>query len=367
MAVGNDILLPKQRLQTAAAAPAASVLSDMVFDYETMPATRRQTSNRLYETLHRYSLASFAVLFLIVGVSAIWVGRAYWVSQIKLPVAGHHRVHIPAQPAQGPNLVVASSHLASTIAKIIQQPVNLTIGEKSVPVTAETVKSWLQIVSDKQTGVSYIHVDSQAAGKSLSEQAAPLVKTPLNQVSITNSDGSRRIVYPGRNGTTIGDTSAALSQISQGLLSAKGLQLNLPITTQAFGVSTAADFDKLIEVNVVTKQMYLYDKGQLTHSYLISAGAAATPTPIGQFKIYQKLAVQDMRGFNANGTKYFQPHVHWINYFLPGGYAVHGVYWHPPSWFGAINSSHGCVGLLDSQAKEVYDWAPIGTTVITHT
>jgi lipoprotein-anchoring transpeptidase ErfK/SrfK len=339
----------------------------MVFDYETVPAARRQTPNRLYETLHRYSLASFAVLFLLVSTSAVWVGRAYWVSQIKLPAAARHQLHIPAQPAKGPNLIVASSDLVSTVARITQQPLDLTIGQKSVAISADTVKSWLQIVSDKQAGVSYIHVDNKAASKSLAELAAPFVKTPLNQVIVANADGSQRVIYPGRNGTTIGNTDTALGQISQGLLSAKGLQLNLPITTQAFGASTAADFDKLIEVNIVTKQMYLYDKGQLTHSYLISAGAPATPTPIGEFKIYQKLAVQDMHGFNANGTKYFQPHVHWINYFLPGGYAVHGVYWHPSSWFGAINSSHGCVGLLDNQAKEVYDWAPIGTTVITHT
>jgi lipoprotein-anchoring transpeptidase ErfK/SrfK len=73
-----------------------------------------------------------------------------------------------------------------------------------------------------------------------------------------------------------------------------------------------------------------------------------------------------MKGFNADGTKYLQPHVHWINYFLPGGYAVHGNYWRPLSWFGNINSSHGCVSLPDDQAQWVYNWAPIGTTVITH-
>jgi lipoprotein-anchoring transpeptidase ErfK/SrfK len=144
------------------------------------------------------------------------------------------------------------------------------------------------------------------------------------------------------------------------------MNLTVPTETQPFASVTPTAFSKLIEVNVVTKQMYLYDNGNLTKTYPISAGAPVTPTPIGQFKIYQKLAVQDMKGFNADGTKYLQPHVHWINYFLPGGYAVHGNYWRPLSWFGAVNSSHGCVSLPDDQAKEVYDWAPLGTTVITH-
>jgi lipoprotein-anchoring transpeptidase ErfK/SrfK len=83
------------------------------------------------------------------------------------------------------------------------------------------------------------------------------------------------------------------------------------------------------------------------------------------FHVYAKFTVQDMRGTNPNGTPYFQPKVPWVSYFYQGS-AVHGVYWHPLSWFGVNNSSHGCVGLPVDQAQWVFNWAPIGTTVITH-
>jgi len=98
---------------------------------------------------------------------------------------------------------------------------------------------------------------------------------------------------------------------------------------------------------------------------LISAGAPETPTPLGQYKIYAKFTRQDMRGFNPNGTKYFQPNVQWINYFYAGN-AIHGNYWRPTSWFGNRNSSHGCVSLPNDEAKWVYDWTPIGTPIVTH-
>ena len=101
----------------------------------------------------------------------------------------------------------------------------------------------------------------------------------------------------------LGDTTQLAQQLASGLLAGKGSNLTLPIETLAFASVGSASFDKLIEVNVVTKQMYLYEKGQLWRTYPISAGAPDTPTPVGQFKIYSKPSIQDMRGFNADGTK----------------------------------------------------------------
>ncbi|MEK7059829.1 MAG: L,D-transpeptidase, partial [Patescibacteria group bacterium] len=82
--------------------------------------------------------------------------------------------------------------------------------------------------------------------------------------------------------------------------------------------------------------------------------------------IYAKHAQQDMRGNNVDGSRYFQPHVRWINYFYKD-YAIHGNYWRPLSYFGNINSSHGCVSLVDGEAEWIYAWASIGTPVIVHT
>ena len=53
--------------------------------------------------------------------------------------------------------------------------------------------------------------------------------------------------------------------------------------------------------------------------------------------------------------------------FFHGGYAIHGNYWRPASYFGNINSSHGCIGINVDDAAWIYDWAPIGTSIITHT
>jgi lipoprotein-anchoring transpeptidase ErfK/SrfK len=45
------------------------------------------------------------------------------------------------------------------------------------------------------------------------------------------------------------------------------------------------------------------------------------------------------------------------------GYAIHGTYWH--NNFGRP-MSHGCVNMRTGDAAWVYNWAPIGTPVVTH-
>ena len=110
--------------------------------------------------------------------------------------------------------------------------------------------------------------------------------------------------------------------------------------------------------------MYAYEHGNVVKTVLISAGAPATPTPVGTCKIYTKFASQNMTGANADGSRYYQPNVQWVSYFYKD-IAIHGNYWRPTSYFGNINASHGCIGTVNTDAKWFYDWAPVGTTVIT--
>lgn len=376
--VGNEFILPKQ--QVAAAMPASAspgghmpifnVLGDINLDFEDNQRDvqpQKSHQHKLWHWLSQHWLGVFGVLFLGIGALSIYLAGMYWSQPYTIDApAQSSQISVPAIPLKGPNAAVKKSDTEAYINKIATQPINITINGKTIAVNSDTIKSWLQTTVDKKTGVTYVHVNQHAVDEAIAGAGVPYIKSPTDQIVMTSADGSTRILTPGRNGTKIGDTSSLSKALGAQLLSGKGMNMDLPVITEKFAVATAATIAKMIEVNVTTKQMYLYDNGVLTKQYPISAGAPETPTPIGQYKIYQKLTIQDMRGYNVNGTKYFQPNVRWINYFLPGGYAIHGNYWRPQSWFGAINSSHGCVSLPDTQAKEVYDWAPIGTTVITH-
>ncbi|MGB1013169.1 MAG: L,D-transpeptidase [Nannocystaceae bacterium] len=86
---------------------------------------------------------------------------------------------------------------------------------------------------------------------------------------------------------------------------------------------------------------------------LISSGAGRHPTPVGLYRISNKLAFAKMasrRDANANETYYVEA-VPWIQYFH-WRYALHASYWH--NSFGR-RRSHGCINLSPADARYVFD------------
>jgi len=380
--VGNDFVFPKAKIQIQRPVAAPSQPIRLSIPVAATPSAASIEVSVTHTTfswhkpfqtfvdfLHKYSLGAFALMFLMVGASGIQVASSYKAGQIENSFKNSSLPTAKAPAIAGLNTTIPSSEVDKEVQKIINQTATLKIGDQVLNIKPETIKSWLKITASPDNSTTSIQVRSKTIAASLNALANKYVITPVDQITVVHEDGIPTIVVNGKNGTRLTDpktldTQAA--QIAKVLMDAKGIALNTPMESVPFQALTPAAFDKLIEVNVNTKQLYAYEKGQIVNTLPISAGAPATPTPIGQFKIFSKLAVQDMKGFNPNGTKYFQPNVRWINYFLPGGFAIHGNYWRPASWFGNINSSHGCVSLPDQQAKWIYDFAPVGTTVITH-
>lgn len=111
---------------------------------------------------------------------------------------------------------------------------------------------------------------------------------------------------------------------------------------------------KSIVISTENQRIYAYENGLLVHSHLVSTGLPATPTVKGDYKVYIKLAADDM-----SGPDYFLPQVPYTMYFYQG-YAIHGTYWH--NNFGRP-MSHGCVNLPTDEAQWFFNWAEVGTTV----
>ncbi len=123
-------------------------------------------------------------------------------------------------------------------------------------------------------------------------------------------------------------------------------------------------FEKWIEVNLSQQRLYAHIGDATVFSTYVSTGVADHPTPTGSYHIFSKLTADDMTGGVAGGADYyFLPAVPWTMYFIGGGYAIHGTYWHHN--FGHP-MSHGCVNAETGAAKMLFDWAPLGTRVEVH-
>jgi lipoprotein-anchoring transpeptidase ErfK/SrfK len=62
---------------------------------------------------------------------------------------------------------------------------------------------------------------------------------------------------------------------------------------------------------------------------------------------------------------YYLENVHFTQYFLWGGYAIHENYWSSPAAFGRF-SSNGCVGLMYDDAEWFWNFLDVGSDVHIH-
>jgi LysM repeat protein len=114
---------------------------------------------------------------------------------------------------------------------------------------------------------------------------------------------------------------------------------------------------KWIDVNLTTQTLTAYQSGTPVFTAVVSTGRANTPTPVGEFRIWVKLRTDDMAG-----PGYYLADVPYVMYFYRD-YGLRGTYWHDN--FGTP-MSHGCVNLATSDAGWLFNWAAVGTTVVTH-
>ncbi len=126
--------------------------------------------------------------------------------------------------------------------------------------------------------------------------------------------------------------------------------------------TTTPETTKRIVVDRSEQLLYAYEADVLHATYTISTGREFTPTPLGTFRVFKKMPSRYMQGPIPGITDKFYdlPGVPWNLYFTNEGAIVHGAYWH--NGFGRPYSN-GCVNTKLTDAKAIYDWAPLGTLV----
>jgi lipoprotein-anchoring transpeptidase ErfK/SrfK len=115
--------------------------------------------------------------------------------------------------------------------------------------------------------------------------------------------------------------------------------------------------ERWIDVNLSTQTVTAYAGRTAVYTAKASTGTWRTPTVVGTYRIYVKY-----RSAPMSGPGYYLPGVPYVMYFYRG-YSLHGTYWH--NNFGTP-MSHGCVNLSTPDAGWFYNWASVGTKVVTH-
>ena len=264
--------------------------------------------------------------------------------------------------------------LATKANALVTSPVKVTIGGDGFSPSKKERAAWVSL-------------PAQVSGAPTVDKAkiAAWVRGRAEAATISPVDGSRLLTstgtvlrvtedkVDGRTVTNADDVTSALvasltaSKAFRGAFESKAVPASwndkrVAANTQKLAYQ-AVDGEKWIDVNLSQHTMTAYVGGTPALGPVAMVnGAPATPSLVGTYYINRKYEKDRMRGSNADGSLYDTPDVPWVSYFQ-GGYALHGAPWR--STFGYA-ASHGCINLPVSTAKWVYDWAPIGTPVVSH-
>ncbi len=121
---------------------------------------------------------------------------------------------------------------------------------------------------------------------------------------------------------------------------------------------------KRIEVDVSAQRLTAWDGDKLVYSFVASTGKSGTPTRYGRFSIISKLP-------EAYGSAWDIRMPYWMGIYWAGG-SENGIHGLPilssgqTLWSGYLGQrvSYGCVVLDTWAARQLYDWAAVGTEVI---
>ena len=161
--------------------------------------------------------------------------------------------------------------------------------------------------------------------------------------------------------STFQSLTAQLYQQKQNLATAIFAKQQAPIAYNG-GVG------KVIVVSLSRQALTAYQDGNAVLTSLVTTGRPALPTPPGVYHIFARYAPYKMISPWAYGSPYWYP-PSWTNFameFAGGGYFIHDAPWR--TWYGPGSNiyagTHGCVNVPYGNMAFLWNWSPIGTTVI---
>ena len=137
---------------------------------------------------------------------------------------------------------------------------------------------------------------------------------------------------------------------------------------QSVPVAYNAGVGKVIVISLSRQVLTAYQDGNAILTTFVATGRPQLPTPPGVYHIFARYSPYKMISPWPYGSPYWYPDswTNWAMEFAGGGYFIHDAPWR--SWYGPganlYNGTHGCVNVPYSPMATLWNWAPIGTTVV---
>ena len=261
--------------------------------------------------------------------------------------------------------------------KLIGKSVVPSSGKFSIKIKKQKVNSLLEVIAfDKSNN------QSKPVSVHVLDRTAPSIPTVLpikeNSTTVNGKTEPNALVKLYINNRYTSKTTASTS----GSYSFKVSKLKAYTGVKVYSIDSAGNQSKasysevksnqplsngqLIIVNTQTNKLTYYNKGKLVKTFRVATGKSSTQTPIGKFKILNKIKNRPWYKENIPGGSPNNPlGKRWMGISAgssPGSsYGIHGN--NNESSIGK-SVSHGCIRMHNSEIEWLFDQIKVGTTVI---
>ena len=134
----------------------------------------------------------------------------------------------------------------------------------------------------------------------------------------------------------------------------------LGLILTAFVEDSNAGPRKVILVNVEQQVLYAVDDYKIIYEFDVITGQPGKETTTGKFKVTRKIKDYTSKKYKAE--------MPYTMFFSKDGKAIHGTKWatlrsYLHAYVTESVGSMGCVGLTEDDARMLFEWAPVGTTI----
>ena len=134
----------------------------------------------------------------------------------------------------------------------------------------------------------------------------------------------------------------------------------LGLILTAFVEDSNAGPRKVILVNVEQQVLYAVDDYKIIYEFDVITGQPGKETTTGKFKVTRKIKDYTSKKYKAE--------MPYTMFFSKVGKAIHGTKWatlrsYLHAYVTESVGSMGCVGLTEDNARTLFEWAPVGTTI----
>ena len=284
--------------------------------------------------------------------------------------------YVDAEPAVS---TAQAQKVADRANALVKRTVKVLDGEEAHAASRRTKASWIT-VTGADGALAKPTVDAAKVRSWVEKVAKEVEVTASSGVRNVDSSGDvLEIVQPARDGVVMTNANELAAAATAALRAGKGYQgsfegRTIPATWRERRIASGAEDlayaategEKWVDVDLGKHTMTAYVGAKAVHGPIkMVNGSDLKPTVVGTFRVYLQRESQTMRGSNADGSRYETPDVPYISYFHRG-YALHGAPWRSSFGYAGDRGSHGCVNLPVPSAKWVYDFASVGTPVVTH-